>query len=152
MGIFNLFLQKIKGFFSHNLGIHVSCSEGWVCIFSNRNIIEADDTNAFWHFNVVFFKGVKYCFEMDEIRVQIRTIYKNIIKENKDKVSQVRFEDRVHEALESGWGISESKRHDSELIESKVCFESCFVYISMVHSYLMITSSQVDFGKEFCPI
>ena len=67
-------------------------------------------------------------------------------------MSQVRFKDRVHEALESGWGISESKRHDSELIEIKVCSESCFVYISKVHPYLMITSSQVDFGKEFCSI
>ena len=39
----------------------------------------------------VFPEGVKYYLKVLKVGVQVRTIDKYVIKENKDKVSQVRF-------------------------------------------------------------
>ena len=33
----------------------------------------------------------------------------DVIKENKDKFSEIRFEQVIHEALKSGWGVTETK-------------------------------------------
>jgi hypothetical protein len=51
-------------------------------------------------------KMVCPCFSIDE----------DIIKENLDKMMEKRMKDMIHEALEGGGGITQTKGHDQKLI------------------------------------
>lgn len=42
---------------------------------------------------------------------RVGLVHQNIIKENKYKLPQIGLENKVHKPWESGWGISETKRH-----------------------------------------
>ena len=44
------------------------------------------------------------------------TVDEDVIKENKDKFSKIWFEEVIHKALKSRWGITETEWHDQELI------------------------------------
>jgi len=39
-------------------------------------------------------------------------IVENVIKEDQGKFSEIQFQKVVHEALKSGWGITETKWHN----------------------------------------
>ena len=62
-------------------------------------------------------------------------IYQDIIKENKHKLPQVRFEHHVHQSVESGKGIGKAEGHDQKLIIHVMCL----VCVFYPNPYLMIS-------------
>ena len=67
----------------------------------------------------------------------------NVIKENEDKFFEIWFEQVIHEALKSGWGITETKWHDQEFIMSFRSSESCLGNVYFFHMYLVIARAKI---------
>ena len=72
------------------------------------------------------------------------TIDEDIIKENKDKMTEKRMEDMIHEALKSGGSITQSEGHDQELI---VALMSSKVVLGML-TYMVVARMKIEFSKE----
>jgi hypothetical protein len=70
---------------------------------------------------------------------QTGTIDQYVIQKNQHKLPKEWFQDFIHDTLESGRGIGEPKRHDSELIVPMMSFESCFEFTRGIHSHLMVS-------------
>ena len=62
----------------------------------------------------------------------------DIIKENKDKFSKTWFEQVIHEALKSGWGITETKWNDQEFIIALMNSKSSLWNVYFFHANLVI--------------
>lgn len=62
----------------------------------------------------------------------------NVIKEKKYKYSEIWFEKVIHEALKSGWGITETKWHDQEFIMAFMSLENSLQNVYFFHAYLVI--------------
>ena len=77
-------------------------------------------------------------------------IDENIIYENNYKLIQIRSKDSVHIIHKNSRGISQSKRHHGKLIMPIPCSKSRFGYILLLHSYLMISRSQIDLREHSC--
>jgi hypothetical protein len=56
----------------------------------------------------------------------ILIVHKDIIKEHKDKMSQIEFKHLIYHILKSDRSINESKRHHLKFIVSFMCFKSHF--------------------------
>ena len=56
-------------------------------------------------------------------------------------------EDRVHEGLEGGWGITETESHDEGFKESKGAFEGGFPFIALADTNVIVTPADVELGK-----
>lgn len=57
-----------------------------------------------------------------------------------------------HGTTECGWQVGESGEHDTQLIQSKWCFESCFPSIFLFDADVFISPPDVKFGKEILPL
>jgi hypothetical protein len=57
------------------------------------------------------------------------------------------MENVVHEALEYGRSIGESKGHDSVLIVSKFCPEGCLPLISFFYSNIVVSRAQIQLSE-----
>ena len=66
------------------------------------------------------------------------TVDEDVIKENKDKFSEIWFEQVIHEALKSGWGIIETKWDDQEFIMAFMSSESSLWNVYFFHANLVI--------------
>jgi hypothetical protein len=73
------------------------------------------------------------------MRFQGLTIDEYVIKEDKDKESEIRFQDFVHEALEGGWCITKAKRHHQKLIVALMGAKSCLRDVFLFHLNLMVS-------------
>ena len=67
----------------------------------------------------------------------------NVIKENEDKFSEIWFQQVIHEALKSGWGITETKWHDQEFITAFMSSESSLRNVDFFHVYLVIAKAKI---------
>ena len=67
----------------------------------------------------------------------------NVVKENEDKFFEIWFEQVIHEALKSGWGITETKWHDQEFIMAFMSSESSLVNVYFFHAYLVIARAKI---------
>ena len=67
----------------------------------------------------------------------------NVIKENKDKFSEIWFQQVIHEALKSRWGIIETKWHDQEFVMAFMSSESSLGNVYFVHAYLVIARAKI---------
>ena len=56
--------------------------------------------------------------------------------------------DSVHHCLESGWRICQAKEHDSRLKESLISDESGLPLVSIIDPDVIISPSNIEFGKE----
>ena len=72
-----------------------------------------------------------------------QVIDENVIKENKDKFSEIWFEQVIHEALKSGWGIKKTKWHDQEFIMSFMSSKSSIRNVYFFHVYLVIAQAKI---------
>ena len=81
-----------------------------------------------------------------------KVIDENVIKENEDKFSEIWFEQVIHEALKSGWGITETKWHDQEFIMAFMSSESSLWNVYFFHANLVIAQAKVELSKELSPI
>jgi hypothetical protein len=59
-----------------------------------------------------------------------------------------RAEDMVHEALEGGGGITQTKGHDQKLIVALMSAKGCLWNLRLFHTYLVIAHAKIKFGKE----
>jgi hypothetical protein len=71
-----------------------------------------------------------------------------IIKENQDKLLQMRLEDIIHQAIERRWGISQPKRHDRKLIVPKPSPKSHLGNITIFDLNLVIPRPQIYLRKH----
>jgi hypothetical protein len=63
-----------------------------------------------------------------------------------------RVEDMVHEALEGGGGVRQTKGHDQKLIVALMSVKGGLGNVSIFHTYLVIAQAKIKFGKELCPL
>jgi hypothetical protein len=84
---------------------------------------------------------------MLHVSVPCPTEDENFIEVDDHKSTQMFFEDVIDEPHESGWGVSETERHDFPLKKTKFGLEHFFPNILWVHSNLMVVSYQVQFSK-----
>ena len=57
------------------------------------------------------------------------------------------MEDMIHEALESGWGITQAKWHDQELIVTCMSSKCNLRNVFFFHMYLVVSSTDIKFIK-----
>jgi hypothetical protein len=65
-------------------------------------------------------------------------VNEDFVEENKDKASEERLENIIHESLESGGGVGEAKGHHKELIMSLVSPKGHFSNILRAYPNLVI--------------
>jgi hypothetical protein len=80
---------------------------------------------------------------MEKVAILSVAINENVIKQNQDKISKVRFQCFIHETLEGGWGISKAKRPGQEFIMSFMSYESSLRNICLLHLNLVIVVVKV---------
>jgi hypothetical protein len=76
-------------------------------------------------------------------------IDENIIDKDHDKFVELRHEHGVHEVHEVGGGISESERHDQELVKTITSGKSGFRNIARSNLDLVVARTKVDLRKDF---
>ena len=76
----------------------------------------------------------------------------DVIKENKDKFFVIWFEQVIHEALKSGWGITETKWHYQKFIMAFMSLESSLWNVYFFHANLVIARAKVELSEELSPI
>jgi hypothetical protein len=75
------------------------------------------------------------------------TIDEDIIKENYEKMMEKRMEDMIHEALESGGRITQSKGHEQKLIVALMSSKFSLRNVFLVHMYLVVATTKIKFSK-----
>ena len=76
----------------------------------------------------------------------------NVIKENEDKFSEIWFQQVIHEALKSGWGITETKWLDQEFIMAFMSLESSLWNVDFIHANLVVACTKIQLSEELSPI
>jgi hypothetical protein len=60
------------------------------------------------------------------------------------------LENVVHHHLEGRWGVGESKKHHQWFIEATIFSKCCLPLITLLHAYIVVPPSDVEFGEELC--
>ena len=76
------------------------------------------------------------------------TIDEDIIKEDQNKVSQVGLKYFIHQFLECGRGICETKWHEKKFIMAIMCAESYFRDIIHMDLNLVIPRTKIQLGEK----
>ena len=61
-------------------------------------------------------------------------------------LSYDRVEHVIHHRLESGWGVTEAKEHESWFIEAVACFEGSFVFVALLDADIVIPPTDIQFS------
>jgi hypothetical protein len=62
-------------------------------------------------------------------------------------MTEKRVEDMVHESLEGGGGVTQTKGHDKKLIVALMSVKGGLGNVSLFHTYLVIARVKIKFGK-----
>ena len=65
-------------------------------------------------------------------------IYQYIIEKHQDEPAEIWAEDVIHQCLESGRSVGETKRHHQELVVPLVCPERRLADVVRMHPHLVI--------------
>jgi hypothetical protein len=87
---------------------------------------------------------------MPQVVCPRRTIYQEVVEENKCELPDEGLHDVIHESLESGWCIVKAKWHYKKLEMTTMCPESYLVDVAGMHSDLMISTANIKLGEEAC--
>jgi len=87
---------------------------------------------------------------MCNMRVKIKAVDEDVIKEYHDIFPRKWVECIVHGSLESRRSIAKAKWHDPELIVALVSSECHFMDICLGHSYLVKSLAQIELRKPGC--
>ena len=71
------------------------------------------------------------------------TVDEDVIEENKDKFSEIWFEEVVLKALKSRWGVTKTKWHDQEFIMAFMSLEGSLGNVYFLHAYLVIAKVKI---------
>ena len=63
-------------------------------------------------------------------------------------MTEKRVEYMVHEALEGGGGVKQTKGHNQKLIVALMSAEGSLGNVGLFHTYLVIARAKIKFGKE----
>jgi hypothetical protein len=63
-------------------------------------------------------------------------------------MTEKRTEDMVHEALEGGGGVTQTKGHEKKLVVALMSAKGHLGNVRLFHMYLVIARSKIKFGKE----
>jgi hypothetical protein len=63
-------------------------------------------------------------------------------------MKEKRAEDMVHEAMEGGGGVTQTKGHDQKLIVALMSVKGSLGNVGLFHMYLVIAQVKIKFGKE----
>ena len=77
------------------------------------------------------------------------TIDEDIVKKYQNEFLQIGSEDLIHQGLECGRSISETKGHDQKLIVAIMCAESYFRDIILMNPNLMIPRAKIQLGEKW---
>ena len=58
----------------------------------------------------------------------------------------------IHEVLESGRGIGETKEHHGWFKESLMCDQGSFPLMPIFDSDIIVSPSNIKLGEDFCPL
>ena len=75
-----------------------------------------------------------------------------VVEVNDDGGVEVLAEDLVHEALEGGWGIGETKRDDGELVVAVTGTKGGLGDVGLGHADLVVALAEVDLGEDGGPM
>jgi hypothetical protein len=87
--------------------------------------------------------------EMIGVIVLALRIDENIIDKDHDKFIELRHEHGVHEVHEVGRSISESEKHDQELVKTITSGKSGFRNIARSNLDLVVARTKIDLRKDF---
>jgi hypothetical protein len=79
-------------------------------------------------------------------------INKYVVEENQDKAAEEGLKDIVHESLEGRWGVGKPKGHHEKLVMALISAEGSLGDVLLPHPDLMISGSEVQFRKNYCPM
>jgi hypothetical protein len=63
-------------------------------------------------------------------------------------MTEKRTEDKILEALEGGWGITQAKGHDQKLIVALMSSKGILGNVYLFHTYLVVARMKIKFSKE----
>jgi hypothetical protein len=93
---------------------------------------------------------VQHGGEVAEMSLQVRTIYQDVIKEHKDEVAQIIFENIIHQGLKGSWCVGQTERHD-EIFEMTTESAKCYlVNVLGPHPNLVVPRPKIQLGKDLC--
>jgi hypothetical protein len=87
--------------------------------------------------------------EMFGVIVLVPRIDENIIDKDHDKFIDLRHEHGVHDVHEVGGSISESERHDQELVKTITSGKSGFWNVARSNLDLVVARTKVDLREDF---
>ena len=90
------------------------------------------------HYKSLMLEMFSPCFTVDE----------DIIKKYQNEFPQIGSEDLIHQGLECGRSISETKGHDQKLIVAIMCVESYFRDIIRMDPNLVIPGTKIQLGEK----
>ena len=97
---------------------------------------------------MMIIEKLQYKIHMLDMLNPCFTVDEDIIKEDQNGVSQVGPKYFIHECLECGRGICESKWQDQKFIMAIMCVESCFRDIICMDQNLVIPKTKVQLGEK----
>ena len=63
-------------------------------------------------------------------------------------MEEKRMKDMIHEALEGGEGITQSKGHEQKLIVDLMSSKGSLGNVCVFHTYLVVTRTKIQFSEE----
>ena len=78
------------------------------------------------------------CPEVSKVFLCVVGVYQYIIKVYKYKAVDVRTEDVIHHALESGRGVTQTEREDTKLKVPELCAKCRLGLVTFLNPYLMV--------------
>ena len=100
---------------------------------------------------MLIIEKLQYKIQMLEMLSPGFTIDEDIIKEDQNEFSQVGPKYFIHQCLEHGRGICESKWHDQKFIMAIVFVEICSMDIICMDPNLVIPRTKIQLGEKGAP-
>ena len=125
----------------------------WDNVTQILNSISVEVTLAQFRIQLMLPEQLQFQPQMFFMLFLIFRIYKNVIKENKNKLVQISVEDTIHKADKCRrWCICETKWYHYKLIIPIPCPEGCLMNVFILDSHLMVTRPQAILENTFAPL
>ena len=112
------------------------------------NFLLAKNTFILFGMEMMIREKLHYKSQMLEMFSPCFTVDEDIIKKYQNEFLEIGSEYFIHQGLECGRSISETKGHDQKLILAIMCAESCFRDIILMNPNLMIPRAKIQLGEK----
>jgi formyltetrahydrofolate hydrolase len=93
---------------------------------------------------VVFLEDLEDRLKICEMLLSRFAEDEDVVQIDNDEAVQEGLEDRVHETLERGWSIAESKGHDKELVVAISRPKRCFRNVLVLDANLPVSRAKIE--------